>query len=331
MGTREENVVAVIKWVGGSSNSFEDPNNWSPAVAPAPHDDAVVEPAGNTSITTAGDKVNTLTTSARVSLSLLGGAEFTIYSRPDTFSPMGTSANEGTIVAGDGSKLSLLDGILTNTGEIRQLANADLLIGDTRTVPTVVNAAGAVYDLSGPADIKTGTAAGSSFTNDGTITRTGIDTSDLTVTFINHGNVSVGSGNMAFLGSISNTGTMTASGSGTQLMISQDITGKGSIDLDNGGTAVLGSRADDQTIDYLSSGTLALGAPGMFLGTIAGFFTFGDKIDLINTLATSASYSGSASGDVLTVDNAGVAVARLNFSGTFARSNFAVATGTAGR
>jgi hypothetical protein len=76
-----------------------------------------------------------------------------------------------------------------------------------------------------------------------------------------------------------------------------------------------------------SSGTLMLGTPGSVTTKMVGFgatdATHSDAIDLLNTVATKETYSGTASSGVLTVTNAAAAtVATLNFTGDYTTASF---------
>lgn len=328
--------MTVLNWIGGHSSNFKDALNWSPQQAPGSTSDVVIAPAALTSITTTDDVINSLTDNANTTLTIAGTSAFTIKDAPDAANPSGTSVNRGTLNLQSAADLTFYGtfqnsglfaaqansdlwafGNLSNTG--RMLMAADLHVGNAATAGTVVNAAGARYAITGAADIRAG-AAGSSFTNNGSVTHTGTGTSDVTAAFVNDGGVTVGSGGMSFLGGLTNAGVITEHSA--QLAIAHAITGTGKIDL-LGGTVQLGAGADaHQTVDFLTgSALLKLVGAGSFAGTIADFGT-GDKIDLLNTAATSLHFSGG----VLSVDNGSVGVAHLHFSGSYTNSNFALSS-----
>jgi hypothetical protein len=144
-----------------------------------------------------------------------------------------------------------------------------------------------------------------SLTNAGTLTEAGPD-GDIGTTFINSGAVSIGyggSGKMKFRSSVGGTGT---------------------IGIASGATAaLLDGSAATQHVNFqvatgqATTGTLDLGKPATFLGTIAGFGTM-DKIDLLSTPATSLAFAGGK----LTVDNGTTTVASLSFNGAYTTRNF---------
>lgn len=330
--------MAVLTWVGGHGSNFLDALNWTPQKVPGATSDVMIAPAAGTSINTVDATINSLHDNAQTTFTIAPTSTFTILDKPDAANRTGTSVNAGTIIektAADVTFYGTFDnsglytsqlnsdlwdfGKLSNTGRMQM--SADLHVGTSTTAATVVNAAGARYAIRGPADIRTGGAAGSSFTNDGSLTRSGTGTTDVTVAVINHDNVSVSSGGMSFLGAMTNTGVM--SETGAVLMIAKAIRGNGLIDLANGGRVVLGAGADTgQTVDFLNhAGVLALTAADTFHGTIADF-AGAAKIDLVKAPATSLSYSGG----VLTVANGGAAVAHLDFIGNYNTSNFALSS-----
>ncbi len=178
------------------------------------------------------------------------------------------------------------------------LENANVTLGaDT----AVTNAAGHAYGIAAAAGTVTLGGAGS-FTNDGTLTKTGAGQADIGSAFINAGAVSIGSGTMDFLTAVS---------------------GSGSVGIAAGAKAVFGAGATaSQALNFQSgTGALALASPAAFLATIGGF-TASDTIDLLHTAATSVRYSGNK----LTVSNGTTTVATLNFSGTYTTANFVIGT-----
>jgi hypothetical protein len=259
---------------------------------------------------------------------------FTINNAPDTANPSGSSSNAGTInlaangdlflngsfnnsglLASQASSDVWVAGKFDNTGSVSQ--SGDLHLGNPTAAGTAINEVGASYSMHGAVDIINGGGLGSSFTNNGTFVRTGTGSSDVTVAFINHANVSVGSGGMHFLSSLTNTGTMTAAGA--LLQIQNGIAGTGVLDVGSGGTVLLAKGADTgQTVDFLSSsGALDLATPAAFAGTIEGF-RHGDRIDLMGKSASSFGFSNG----VLTVKNGATTVASLHFAGNYATDSF---------
>jgi hypothetical protein len=75
---------------------------------------------------------------------------------------------------------------------------------------------------------------GGTFTNEGTLTRTGTGISDVAVATTNSGSVSVTQGLLEFGSTVANTGTMTATGS--VLELTQAVSGVGALDIGTGGT-----------------------------------------------------------------------------------------------
>ena len=327
--------MAIINWVGGASGSFNNKFNWSPQQVPNGTSDVLINPTSAATVTTSNDNtVNSLRMNSHSTLDVAGTYSFTVKDVPDGANPTGTSSSAGTINLASNADLYLsgtfdnsgvlmspansdvwVTGKLDNTGSVRQ--SGDLHLGNSTGAGTAINETGATYSMHGAVDIINGGVAGSSFTNNGNFERTGSGSSDVSLAFINHSNLRVGSGAMHFLGGLTNTGAMTAAGA--LLQIQRAIAGKGMLDVGSGGNISLSTGADTgQTVDFLAAtGKLELGTPSAFAGTIAGF-THGDLIDLLGKSATSFSFANS----VLTVKNGATTVASLHFAGNYSSSNF---------
>jgi len=161
--------------------------------------------------------------------------------------------------------------------------------------------------------------AGSSFTNDGTFTQTGPGASDVSVSFINAGLVNSTAGTLAFLGAVTNGGTIDAAGG--VVSVATDVSGTGSFQIGATGTlSLLAGAASGQTIDFTAAtGLLDLTHPLTFLGVISGFGG-ADQIDLLHTASTTFSVSG----DLLTIKDHGATVARLDLGAGYSSADFTV-------
>jgi hypothetical protein len=331
--------MTSLTWVGGSSSSFNDPRNWQPSVAPGPSSDVVVKPATATAITTAIDTtINSFAFNPETTLNIASARSFTVRDVPDAANPTGTSTNAGTVNLA-ASVDTFLFGTVANTGSVNTAANSDFWVrgtldnggrvaqaGDLHIggvgAGSVVNETGAQYSVTGAVDLITGGSGGGTFTNDGAFVRGGTGSTDVTVAYVNLANVTVGSGALHFLGSVSNAGTMTAASA--SMSVSAAVKGTGMLDISAGGSMRLGAGPDiGQTVDFMTSGArgvLALAVSGTFGGTIAGFAAH-NSIDLVKTPATSESFAGG----VLTVKDGTTTVASLHFSGSYATSSFHLA------
>jgi hypothetical protein len=321
--------MANVKWVGGASGSFDNNLNWSPPQVPSGSSDLLI--ASATTVSTANDEtINSLTmNNSQAKLNIGATTGFTINGVPDATNPTGSSSNAGTInLAGNGDLF--LNGSFNNSGRLVSQANSDVWVtgtlnntgsvsqsGDLHlTAGTAITGAGASYSVQGAVDIINGGGA-SSFTNNGSFVRTGTGSSDVSVAFINHANLSLGSGGMHFLSSLTNTGTMTAAGA--LLQIQNGITGTGALDVGSGGTVLLTTGKDaGQTLDFLAgSGALDLATPAAFAGTIEGF-KHGNLIDLMGKSETSFKFASGT----LTVKNGATPVASLHFAGSYTTGSF---------
>jgi hypothetical protein len=325
--------MSILQWIGGHSRNFSDKLNWKPQISPNSTSDVQVKPSSPVAITVANATINSLVTSGNSTLNVTSTDTFTIRGTGDASNPTGSSTNAGTISLGSACDL-FLDGKFTNAGTLNTAAGSDVWVNstfvNTRTVHqngdftlsqshggTVTNAGGATWSINGAVDVGAGSVPGSHFTNAGTLTRGGTGVTDIAMATTNSGHVSVNSGQLEFLSTVSNTGTMTATSA--TLSLDQAVSGVGTLDLGKGGTLDILSGADSgQTVDFLSStANLDLESAGTFKGHISGFGG-SDLIDLAHTIATSESFSGG----VLTLSNGSTPVAHLDFNGSYSTSSF---------
>ena len=325
--------MSILNWIGGSSASFLDKLNWSPRVSPNSTSDCQVNPSGATAISVANATINSLDTNANATLTVVATDTFTILGAPDASNATGASTNSGTIALSSACDL-FLDGLFTNAGALNTANASDVWVNSSFSNTGKVNQSGdvtvgqthtgavtnsATWSISGAHDIAKG-AAGGTFTNEGTLTRTGIGVSDVAVATTNSGSVSVNQGKLEFGSTVANTGTMTATGS--ILELDKAVSGKGALDIGAGGVMDIRRGADSgQTVDFLGTGKLELESAGTFAGHISDF-KGNDLVDLVSTIATSESFSGG----VLSLFDGSTAVAHLNFNGSYATSCFSLTT-----
>ena len=130
-------------------------------------------------------------------------------------------------------------------------------------------------------------------------------------------------------GSFVNNGSIIVGNNDTLTLDPDQLTNTGSLIINKAGTLRVDGALAGGTVNFTdkSSGTLMLGTPGSVTTTMVGFgatdAAHSDAIDLLNTVATNKSYSGTASSGVLTVTNAAAAtVATLNFTGNYTTASF---------
>jgi fibronectin-binding autotransporter adhesin len=198
----------------------------------------------------------------------------------------GAIFSEGALTIGGGA--SVINSTTVN-------AAGTLTLGDTAAkVASFVN--DGIYNLSAGAGIAAGTAAANIFTNAaGALLEQ-----------------TIGTGRSVISANISNASTILAA-SGT-LALTGTISATGVLDIGVGSTLELGANiGTGQSIYFLSnSGTLALDSASTMKDKIAGF-TVGTVIDLVNTIATSATLSGASS---LILYNGSTSIATLSLTGT---------------
>jgi hypothetical protein len=130
-------------------------------------------------------------------------------------------------------------------------------------------------------------------------------------------------------GSFVNAGFIIVGNGDTLTLDPDQFTNTGSLVINKAGTLRVDGALAGGTVTFTdkSSGTLMLGTPGSVTTKMVGFgatdATHSDAIDLLNTVATKLSYSGTATSGVLTVTNAAAAtVATLNFTGSYTTASF---------
>ena len=348
--------MTLLLWTGlDKNNLFNDPFNWAPPTAPNSSSDCFITSSTSAAIDAGNTTINSLSiTNAGATLSIASTAAFTLLGAPDSTNSTGASTNDGTILMGSFGDLNL-DGGFANFGTLNTAAGSDVSVnsafvndglvlqyGDFTVgvghMGTVVNDPGRNWFIAGAADISAGGAPLSSFTNAGTLARTGAGVTDVSVATANTGLVeAVNGGRLEFSSPVANFGTMAASGA--VLKVDRPVSGTGGLNIETnaagaGGTVniVRGSDAG-QTVDFLASFAtktpekLDLNSASTFAGHISGFgFAGTDLIDLVNTFANNAAYNPF--NDVLTLSNTltGATVANLHFNGSYTTSDFHLTT-----
>jgi hypothetical protein len=235
----------------------------------------------------------------------------------DAGSFAGTLAGPGTVNIGEALTLSgsaALDAATINDAfNITLAANTALTEAAGSTLNITSATAKTKLTVSGPGS--------ASFSNAGTLLASGLGSTSISVAIINSGNVSVGSGTLAFLGAVTNNGIVDQQAG--ILSIKDTVGGTGTLDVGATGTLslLLGAGAG-QTVDFLAStGLLDLTKPADFKGTIENFGA-SNQIDLLKTKETSFTFSNN----ILTVKDGTKTEATLHFAGTYTQSDFALAS-----
>jgi hypothetical protein len=205
----------------------------------------------------------------------------------------------GAIDAGVSGGQFTIDGLaFTNAGSIA-VSNGDTFTSASATFVNTgqITLAAATIDLALANYFQSFSTAPQSFSNYGSIALAGGTVTELTyggtypdVPMLNGvGGAISGFGGLAT--DIANQGNIEAAG-GT-LAISGIVSGSGSLQVDAGATLSLAQVEAGQTASFNSTGGILSLAPMSFLGSIGGFAA-GDTIDLRDTNAVSAQFSGAA-------------------------------------
>ena len=130
---------------------------------------------------------------------------------------------------------------------------------------------------------------------------------------------------------MNNTGTIEANG-GT-LTLQAAVTGTGKVDIASGTLVVVNANAAENIAFTGATGKLVLDQSLSFTGSVSGFSLKGktsfDLKDVSFVSATEATFSGTASGGVLTVTGA-TTTAHINLVGNYLSSTFVVSSDGAG-
>lgn len=221
-------------------------------------------------IFTMQDDQSTLTSDANWILSVAGGA----------FDVWGESAtSSGSIAVSGGDTLTLGSASFVNDGVMSIAGSASAVELDTYNFASSFAFGQTSFANAGTLSISGGTL--------GEITVGG---SFAEVPVLNAaGGVFSGFGTCAV--SVINDGLVQASG-GT-LTLTQAVTGTGTLQVDAGATLQLAGVGAGGIADFSGTGGVLALSPMSFLGAIGGFAS-GDTIDLANTAASSAQFSGDS-------------------------------------
>ena len=218
----------------------------------------------------------------------------------DIGSSYGTFSSAATLTANVAHGQFLLQGTsFSNTGTVGVSGTDNLLIDSETFTNTglMVIATGSAVNLDLYNYFAQGSLAAQSFTNAGTLMMAGGMLMELTDNgaFPNVPLLNAPSGHIVGAGvvasQIDNTGTIEARGGVLNLV--QAVSGTGALQVDSGAMLVLGGVGTGQTVGFSGTGGVLGLQPAYFLGTIGGFAS-GDTIDLFNTSAHSAAFSGDS-------------------------------------
>jgi hypothetical protein len=205
---------------------------------------------------------------------------------------------------------------LTNSGLISASGGATLsMVQNTVTTTGTVTATGKGTTLTfGTQPTNLGTVA-ASWTNRGMIGASNGATMDLMGGVRNAGNIGESGGTLNFISNVVSSGTISASGG--SIAFGGELGGTGVLDIGAGASVLLPGTAEGYFDFQAGGGVLETSHGNLLYGMISGFAAQ-DSIDLLKTAANGLSYSGG----ILTVTEAGTAIAHLHFAGSYSSASF---------
>lgn len=239
-------------------------------------------------------------------------------SGPATLS--GTLSGTGTLNVATSAVVSgfAIQGGATALDAGDMIVEGALSVGGVSSTGLLGILAGATLDLTDEVPIDV--FAGGALSNQGVLIKgTGLGAASLVGGLANQGEVLAVTGTLSIGGGVSNAGTLTAAGGtlvlGGSLAAPSGMTGLVLIG-NKGGVLTEGAVAGSQTLTFSGGpGSLVIGAPGQFFGTVTGFAN-GDVIDFPG-ITYSAGETLTYGSGTLTLTSAGTAEAAVILSGSF--------------
>lgn len=242
-----------------------------------------------------------------------------------------TVINNGTITASAGPGVSLVSGggnKLVNTGAITGNAGQAVVLGGASGGNLLVSYPGAVFtgsvvgngpnntlELASAASIGVISGLGSKFTGFNTIVV------DAGAQWSLYGSNTIAAGTTLIeLGTLSGTGTLENDGTiitdPSTIAFDGVIVGSGTINIGAGSNVTFnGGVSGGQAVNFVdATGTLALGQPGAFLGSVTGFQA-GDAIQFTSLTNTGSITAGVDAANHLTLSSGGTLVASIQLAG----------------
>jgi hypothetical protein len=343
-GTLVTTSPKATDWLKATSGSFQTATNWVGGTAPGPNNDAVLDAAGGASYIVTSSAPQTV-----------AGLQIAANARLELSASMTVSdGTDGGVVAGeislaDGGRLTV-SGVFDDTAAI-ELSAPTVLSELVIAGATTLTGGGAIYMGDKTASAIVGASSSEVLTNlDDTIAGAGIigsggltlinaangrilsDIVGKTLTIntganpiINAGIMTGAGGGMRVMSAVENDGLVKAI---TALTFNRGVTGSGRAMIAGGTLRFLG--AFDQGVTFVGpGGVLGLTYSRFYAQTVNGFATTGtdalDLTDIAFTGANQATFSGNASGGVLTVTD-GTHTAHIHLHGNYTNVAFIAAS-----
>ena len=293
-------LLANVNWINPAGGDWNTASNWSTGVVPGAADNVTIAQDSNSTIT--------LSTSSTVQNFILAGGTL---AGAGNLTVNGTTSFTGGAMSGTGHTIAMngltitgfvsLDGRTLENRALAKLLNDSAGINPTislRNGAAILNAATGTWDFQVDSFVNADDNTATSFTNLGTVTKTGtIGTVDMLTAFTNSGSVSVSAGTFDLKGGGTSTGGFTLAG-GTTLAIDA-----GSFAFQPGTTfagvlgAVGGLRIAGGTANFSTGTPITVSSLVESSGTLTGS-------DTITITGTTNWFGGTMSGAGTTIAGA---------------------------
>ena len=341
-GTLVTDQLKAVHWLNATSGTFQTADNWAGGTVPGPNNDAVLDAAGGSYVVTSNSPWTIAGLQTAANSRLVLSAAMTINNGADGGVAAGviSLAAGGRLTIGGVFDLTAAIGLSAPTGLSELVISGAATLTGGGSIYMGDKAASAIAGASGSAVLTNldAIAGGGTIGSGGLRLINGaagrilsdVTGKTLTIntganTIINSGILTGAGGGMRVISAVENDGLVKAV---TALTFSRGVTGSGRAIIAGGTLRFLG--AFDQGVTFLGDdGVLGLTYSRSYTQTISGFATDGtDSLDLTDidfVGANEATFSGNASGGVLTVGD-GMHTAHIHLHGNYTRVTFIAAS-----
>ena len=300
----------LLTWTnGGGNGSWHNENNWDPTQIPEDGDDVIV-PEGTDPVTYSSGTTNLNSLSCGGTLTISGGTlglssasiigtTGTLNLSSGTLSSSGAVTVSGTLnwtagtLTGGGSMtiggtaavggwVTLDDFDLINTGTITWAGGLWIYFYNGAGIDNRAAGSFLIDTASGTSSLGYGSASAGTFTNAGTVTKSGAGATQFNVPFTNSNAVDINGGTLALASSSTHTGSFAVAAGQTLQIIGNHSFEAGTVISGSGDVVVSGTASFAEALDYAGA------------VTITGSSSFGAGANFIDLTLSSGTLNSSA-------------------------------------